>query len=239
MDNQKKSLGSKVLSALVLIYFAALAGGLIVFSEIRPALCISVFGTLFIFIAIAIISSAVKQKMKAVQIVCGIMSGFAGICMVAFPILLLYSPAFKEVDGQKLGITIVLLFITAIGFSFLAVTLIGLIVNKSRCTYPVMAEVTDEIFQAKNRSSNLRRRNRLPSYRYQFRFFYNGNEYIVEDTTASNLDKLQTGQPTEIYINPDDPEIFYRRRPKMTIASIAMGIIWFVVGVGVLFLYAF
>lgn len=238
MDNQKKSAGSKVLSALVLIYFAALVGGLIVFSEIRPALGISVFGTLFIFIAIATISSAVKQKMKAVQIVCGIMSGFAGICMVVFPILLLYSPAFKEVDGQKLGITIVLLFVTAIGFSFLAVTLIGLVVNKSRCTYPVMAEVTDRIFQAKNRSSNLRRR-RFASYRYQFRFFYNGNEYIVEDTTASNLDKLQTGQQTEIYINPDDPEIFYRRRPKMTIASIAMGIIWLAVGVGVLLLYAF
>ena len=238
MDNQKKSLGSKVLSALVIIYFIALVGGLIVFSEIRPALCISVFGTLFIFIAIAIFSSAVKQKMKAVQIVCGIMSGFAGICMVVFPILLLYSPAFKEVDGQKLGITIVLLFVTAIGFSFLAVTLIGLVVNKSRCTYPVMADVTDKIFQAKNRSSDLHRR-RFASYRYQFRFFYNGDEYIVEDTTASNLDKLQTGQSTEIYINPDDPEIFYRRRPKMTIASIAMGIIWLAVGVGVLLLYAF
>lgn len=238
MSNQKNSTGSKILSALVLIYFAALVGGLIVFSEIRPTLCISVFGTLFIFIAIATISSAVKQKMKAVQIVCGIMSGFAGICMVVFPILLLYSPAFKEVDGQKLGITIVLLFVTAIGFSFLAVTLIGLVVNKSRCTYPVMADVTDKIFQAKNRSSNLRRR-RFASYRYQFRFFYNGNEYIVEDTTASNLDKLRVGQQEEIYINPDDPEIFYRRRPKMTIASIAMGIIWLAVGVGVLLLYAF
>ena len=238
MSNQKNSTGSKILSALVLIYFAALVGGLIVFSEIRPALCISVFGTLFIFISIATFSSAVKQKMTAVQIVCGIMSGFAGICMVVFPILLLYSPAFKEVDGQKLGITIVLLFVTAIGFSFLALTLIRLIVNKSRCTYPVMAEVTDEIFQAKNRSSNLRRR-RFASYRYQFRFFYNGNEYIVEDTTASNLDKLRVGQQEEIYINPDDPEIFYRRRPKMTIASIAMGIIWLAVGVGVLLLYAF
>lgn len=238
MDNHKKAVGSKILSALVLLYFAALVGGLIVFSEIRPALCISVFGTLLIFIAIAIISSAVKQKVKAVQIICGIMSGFAGICMVVFPILFLYSPSFKEVDGQKLGITIVLLFVTAIGFSFLAVTLIGLVGNKSRCTYPVMAEVTDEIFQAKNRSSDLRR-HRFASYRYQFRFFYNGNEYIVEDTTASNLDKLHTGQQEEIYINPDDPEIFHRRRPKMTIASIAMGIIWFAVGLGTLILYAF
>lgn len=239
MSNQKNSTGSKILSALVLIYFAALAGGLIVLSEIRPTLCISVFGTLFIFIAIAIFSSAFKQKMKAVQIVCGIGSGLVGICMVVFPILLLYSPSFKEVDGQKLGITIVLLFVIAIGFSFLAITLTGLVVNKSRCTYPVMADVTDGIFQAKSKSSNLSRRSRFPSYRYQFRFFYNGNEYNVEDTTASNLDKLSVGQQTEIYINPDDPEIFYRKRPKMTVATIAMGIICLAVGILTLLVYAF
>lgn len=239
MDKSTNSLGSKILSGLVLAYFIFLVGGLYFCSQIQPTLCVSVFGTLLIFICVCCITGAVKESFKVVNLVVGVLFGFAGICMTVVPLLLQYAPNFQQVDGERLAITIVILFVNAIGLSILVTVIGSLIQKRMRCTMPVNAVTVDRILNRALSGVEQNRWHRSRRFRYGFSFSYRGTEYLVEETLGTNMDRLSEGEKVELYINPDNPNQFYRRRPMTNFVLILLGASWLIIGIICLIAYVF
>lgn len=236
MSSHKNLGGVNISAVVVLAYFVFLMGGLFFFSKTQPTLCFSVFGTLLVLISILFVFNS-KGVIR--RFVVGVLFGFAGICMIIFPLLLLYAPSFKDVDGQRLGITIVILFIIAIGFSALIFIISNLIHKKICCTMPVDADVTNRIFRRAGQGVAGGTQSYLSSYRYQYTFMYRGKKYQVEDEWASNMDKLHVGDKIKLYIKPDEPTVFYRKCPHRNIAGVTMGLVWLAIGILCLAVYVF
>lgn len=232
MSDNTQSTGSKIMSALLIIYMIALVGSLFWFSQTEPTLAISSFGTMILLIGIACMTGGKEEGPKLGNILGALLFSLGGICMIAFPILLLYSPAFQEVDGGKLGASLAALMFMAIGVTFwiglFAITLYKL----PRCTERIQACAADCIVHRRNRNSNASiHGHRRKARSFIFTFTYGGQEYEVQDPIGSNMiDGFNEGDMVWLKINPENPKEFYRSRPVTHTALFIVGAAAFVIG---------
>lgn len=214
MEDNTKTTGSKILSALLIIYMIALVGSMFWFSQTEPKLVISSFGTLMVLLGLACLTGGKEERLSAASIIGSIVFCLGGSCMIAFPILLLYSPAFQSVDGGKLGAALVALLFMAIGLTFWFAVYTLTFYRLSRCTQDVQACATDYITHRRIRNSDTSVRGRRRRARsYIFTFTYNGQKYEVQDPIGTNIESCGEGELLWIKINPENPKEFYRKRP--------------------------
>lgn len=225
MADNTQSTGSKILSALLIVYMIALVGSLFWFSQTEPKLVISSFGTMILLIGIACMTGSKETGPKLSNVLGALLFSLGGICMIAFPILLLYSPDFQKVDATKLGASMVAMLFMAIGatvwIGLFALTLYKL----PRCTEKVQACATGCIIHRRNRNSDASRQGRRRKARsFLFTFTYGGQEYEVQDPIGSNMmDGCNEGDLLWIRINPENPKEFYRSRPITHTALFIVG----------------
>lgn len=225
MSDNTQTVGSKIMSGILIIYMIALVGSLFWFSQTEPKLVISSFGTLILLIGIACMTGSKEEGPKLGNILGALLFSLGGICMIAFPLLLLYSPAFQEVDAGKLGAALVALMFMAIGVTFwiglFAITLYRL----PHCTEKIQACATGCIVHRRNRNSNASiHGHRRKARSFIFTFTYGGQEYEVQDPIGSNMmDGCNEGDLVWIQINPENPKEFYRSRPITYTALFIVG----------------
>lgn len=239
MTANAQTTGSKILSALLIIYMLALVGSMFWFSQTEPKLVISSFGTLMVLIGLACLTGGKEERLKAANIIGSIVFCLGGSCMVVFPILLLYSPAFRSVDGGKLGAALVALLFVAIGLTLWFAVYSLTFYRRTRCTQDVQACATDYITHRRNRNSNasVRGRRRL-ARSYVFTFTYNGQEYEVPDPIGTNIENCSEGELLWIKINPENPKEFYRPRPVTHTVLALLGAVTFGIGLACLMILA-
>lgn len=232
---------SKIGTILVIIYMVALVGSIYIFSQTKPILAVVSLGTLVILIGIACMVGGKQEGFKIGNIIGAVLCSFLGSCMVVLPLLFLYAPSFANVDAKKVILAIGMILTIAIGFTFW-IALYSLTLHKMmRCRNKVSAYVDDYETDYKAGQINLTDldgvKRRKSARSMIFTFHYMGREYRVQESLASNMDLPTVGSQVILWINPENPEEFFRGRPLTFIALFMMGAI--ALGVGIACLYAF
>ncbi len=227
----EQTIGNKIASALVVIYMIALVGSMFLFSQTNPKLVITSFGTMILLLGVACIVGGKQDGFTFGNVIGSLLFSLAGICMIVFPLLLLYAPSFANVDGSKIGVTLVALFTMAVGVTFWSGLYAITLYRKKRCNLRIQAQVVDveEHRRIRNSITSVRgRRKRARSF--IFAFTLNGQEYRVKDPIGSNMDFCDENAFVWLQINPENPQEFYRFRPITYTCLFAVGAVFFAMG---------
>ncbi len=214
-------------SILILLCFAAVVIGMYIFSQTEPSLVISCFGIVVFAIGGAMIYGIATEGLKDPRnLIFTILFSYAGLCMIVLPPVLLYVPAMQSLNKTNLAMSFVAFGFFLTGGVVLIAQTARFILLKKKCPVKVIAKCVERE-QKKEFETN---KKRYREFFYYFSFVYEGQEYKVKDDTASNTDGAVQGFTYDLWINPNNPEQFYRKTIKRDVAMYVMGGIFLVIG---------
>lgn len=236
-QTEEKKKDNPLATAAVLIGFVLWIGGLFVFSQTEPKLCISLLGAFWLVIAIAGLVGVIKDGIGNNQnIVVAFIFTYLGVALTLVPILQLYVPAFQGEFGSRIAMYLVFLFLVLTGVLFIGIETYRIIYGYKICSVEVAAECIklrdehfwrDEVSVAETRGYRHRKKTVSGVYRFE----YSGKTYEVQDDTNSNVDKPTPGEWVKLRINPNNPNQFYRQTTVSQIAFYIIGAAFLLVGI--------
>lgn len=247
-ETEKKK-DNPLLSVAVLLGFAAWIGALVYFSKTEPRLCISTFGAFWLLIAIVSVVGFIKDGIKDLRnVIVAFVFVYLGIALTFVPILQLYVPKFQGQFGFRMAMYLVFIFCIVLGALLIGVEIYNIIHGRAVCTVQVQAECLklrdkhfwrDEVSveEAKGYwyggmragSVKIGWRGKPVSGVYQFE--YRGQTYEVQDNINSAFDHPTPGKMLSLFINPKNPNEFYRPMPLTHMGLFIIGFSFFAVGI--------
>ncbi len=233
-DNIKSIIFLAVLAVWgICLYIAYNSGSVLMYSLL--GMPFFAFGILMIY---GLFETGYKHSGFGVNLMWTTVVAYVGACMTIIPLLIFFSPSFKNMFGERAFVRVALMCFIVSGVVQLFAGFYKLIYNKRFCTVKSEAICVDReehhstrgrVVTIENTSAD-RIRNRERSYSGTFKYEYNGKEYEGEDDTFSNQNIAQKGQRYTIYINPNNPEQFYRPTPRTDAIRFIMGAMFLFIG---------
>ena len=101
---------------------------------------------------------------------------------------------------------------------------------RKKCTYSITT-VCIKVESKRRVSRGVETRYYTNVFCPEYKFHYNGIEYFVEPKKGNNIDLPKVNEEVQIFINPDDPKLFYRPSWKQNFIKYILGISFLVGGI--------
>lgn len=219
------SLLSKIMGALFLVIFFGAIVAIIYFKDKNETMCAFIFGVVFFVIGIYIIMFGGINKKNFYILIFPIVG--AGIMIFSGGYMwgndYIKSHIMALIPAALLSVFIL------VGIAITAGTFINNLSQKLHCTESITAVCI-----------NLNRRHDSDSgsvYAPVYKYYYGGEEYIVAQDFYTNIDVPKIDSKVELYINPENPEEFYRKSFLQNLVKYGLGIIFLTCGTAALIAY--
>ncbi len=248
VEKEKKK-DNPLLSVAVLVGFAAWIGALVYFSKTEPRLCISTFGAFWLLIAVVSVIGFIKDGIKDLRnVIVAFIFIYLGVGLTFVPILQLYVPRFQGQFGFRMAMYLVFIFCIVVGVLLAGIEAYRIIHSRAVCTVQVQAECLklrdkhfwrDEVsveeaqgyYRTRMGAGGISVAYRKKSVSGVYQFEYQGQTYEVQDDTNSAFDHPTPGKMYTLFINPKNPNEFYRRTPWTHAGVLFIGFSCLAVGI--------
>lgn len=248
VEKEKKK-DNPLLSVAVLVGFAAWIGALVYFSKTEPRLCISTFGAFWLLIAVVSVIGFIKDGIKDLRnVIVAFIFIYLGVGLTFVPILQLYVPRFQGQFGFRMAMYLVFIFCIVVGALLAGIEAYRIIHSRAVCTVQVQAECLklrdkhfwrDEVsveeaqgyYRTRMGAGGISIAYRKKSVSGVYQFEYQGQTYEVQDDTNSAFDHPTPGKMYTLFINPKNPNEFYRRTPWTHAGVLFIGFSCLAVGI--------
>lgn len=179
--------------------------GAVAFSKSEPRISVICAGTIFFVTGLTGIFSQ-KLTRNTLPI---LLFPIVGAGMIIIPALLMYSEkndGFNFHIGERFAANSILTFLMLIGICILV---IPPVVHKKRlalCTETVEALCIN----MKSHLSGSGKGGRTRVYAPDWEYYFDGNTYVYQETSYSNMDVPTVGETYQLLLNPDKPDELYR-----------------------------
>lgn len=109
--------------------------------------------------------------------------------------------------------------------------------EQKKCTYAVQGKCVEVKWRYSSSSNVGSTKNYCPVYEY----YYNGRTYTGSQGVYTNIIRVIEGEYREIFLNPDNPEVFYEKGMSRAFngMSLFLGVIFVAVSIVVVYAYNF
>lgn len=212
--------------------------GLVIASQINPALCISVFGAIFAFFGFMAMGGSKKKYPEDKMTLWSCALG--GLLVFALPLFMMFlkRSGMSAERFETLRNAMISAAFAAIGLAVLIFPAVGRSMKKRRCTFSVEATCVGLNSKLSNSGSHRRghhhRRQRL--YAPIWEYFFDGRMIRKAETTYSNVNVPQVGDICELMVNPNDPEDVYRHDGGAIVVTTIVGLVFAAMGLLAVFI---
>ena len=232
MDKKRNSsLLDTIIGIVFVVLFLGAIAAILYFKDKNQPLCIFIFGAVFfMFGTFAIIYTGVSKN---------------NLFVLLFPLIgagiMFFSGAYMW-GGEDIKANIMSLIPIAalavfilVGLGMTVFTFLNNRIKKIHCT-----EIVTAVCIKLNRKYSFDSSDDIggrPTYAPVFKYYFNGAEYTVTQSYYTNIDVPKLGSEVQLYINPDNPEEFYRPSFWVNFTIYGMGIIFTISGAAALIAY--
>lgn len=229
-------------SAKAVLFVIAFIGGIIgmvVASQTKPVLCLSIFGAMFMLFGFAAMAGTKNKYPEEKMVPCIFTIG--GLIAFALPIVILRmkssgmpAETFEKYRNIFIGGSFALIGLAVMIFPNLANSM-----KKHRCTFPV--EGTCVGHNSRIQRSTSTRRGHRHHYSHKvyapiWEYFCDGRLIKNAENVYSNVNVPQVGDVCELMVNPNDPMDFYRHIGGTVILTIFIGLLFVAAGLTAMFI---
>lgn len=219
------SLLNKIAGTIFLVIFFGAIAAILYFKDKNETMCAFIFGVVFFVIGIYITMFGGINKKNFYILIFPIVG--AGI-MIFSGGYMWGNEYIKAHIMALIPAAIVSVFILA-GIALIAVTFLTNLSNKTRCTESVTAVCINLNRTYDSDSGSV--------YAPVYKYYYGGEEHIVAQDFYTNIDVPKIDSEVELYINPENPEEFYRKSFLLNLVKYGMGIIFLTCGTAAFIAY--
>lgn len=232
IDKKKDhSLFGNILGITVLVLFLGGIAAILYFKDKNETLCIFIFGAIFFLLGTAILIYIGINKKNLIALLFPIV----GACIMFFSGAYMWGSEHIKSHIMLLIPAALLAVFILVGLGIIIVTFLSNRTKKIHCT-----ETVNAVCVRLSRRYSFNRTHShayAPTYAPVFNYWFSGKEYTVTESYYTNIDVPKLDSEVQLYINPDNPEEFYRPSFWVSFTLYGMGILFTICGAAALFAY--
>lgn len=226
MDDTKSKLINILISSITLITIIGGIVGMLIFHKTNPPLMFIILGGI-LFIMGTMIFLLTERKLKDAK---ALLVSLVGLAIIGLSTSYLLDVSFVK---KNIGIIIVYLILSCfviIGLFIVLNQFFRTLHLKKNCTSQITATCVELERVRNNRVERSSSGIKHAAYYSIYAFQYGGEQYRVRSTIATNVDLPKLNEELTIYVNPENPNMFYRPSLPLQLVIYGLGFAFITLG---------